>query len=149
MTIGPTVGGGLKLVPESDDDWHVLLEIVNDAEGNLPEELAGLMDDDSMWNDIVVPELEEEFSRQRFEILESVMDAKESAEQELIIEAASAEAWYGSLNQARLALESRFRFGRQKTSDPQEIKNREMKAAYFRNEFYVTVQSLLLEYVIK
>ena len=56
MTIGPTIAGGLKLVPEEDEDWLILLEIANDGDSDLSQRLATLMDEDSMWEDIVVPE---------------------------------------------------------------------------------------------
>ncbi|MGB0144878.1 MAG: hypothetical protein ACPGAP_08905, partial [Akkermansiaceae bacterium] len=73
MTIGPTVAGGLKLIPEEDQDWLVLLEIAKDGDGRLSRRLAGLMDEESMWNEIVVPELEEDFSKQRLEVVMAVM----------------------------------------------------------------------------
>ena len=80
MTIGPTVAGGLKLIPEEEQDWLVLLEIARDGDGRLSRRLAGLMDEESMWNEIVVPELEEDFSKQRLEVVMAVMKAKGEGE---------------------------------------------------------------------
>lgn len=148
MTIGPTVAGGLKLIPKDEKDWLVLLEIANDGESDLSKRLAGLMDEDSMWDEIVVPELEQQFSRQRLEVMKEVVKAK-ADESEIHIDQKTAETWYGALNQARLGLENKYRFGRREDADPSEIEDRFARAAFYRDHFYSTVQSLLLRYVIK
>ncbi|MGD1978410.1 MAG: DUF2017 family protein [Akkermansiaceae bacterium] len=147
MTIGPTVAGGLKLVPEEDQDWMVLLEIAVDAEGSLSKRLGGLMDEDAMWDEIVVPELEEEFSKQRLEVVMAVMKAK-GDDEPVHIDKEHADTWYGALNQARLELEERYKFGPRELREPEEIDDEEMRAAFYRNDFYCTVQSLLLQYVM-
>ena len=147
MTIGPTVAGGLKLIPEEDQDWLVLLEIAKDGDGRLSRRLAGLMDEESMWNEIVVPELEEDFSKQRLEVVMAVMKAKGEGE-DIHIDKESAEAWYGALNQARLELESEFQFGQRDEIDPDKIKDDAARAAFYRSDFYSAVQSLLLRYVM-
>jgi len=148
MTIGPTVGGGLKLVPEEEQDWLVLLEIAHDGDNDLASELAGLMDEDSMWDEIVVPELQTEFSTQRRLVLKAIIEARSSGDEEVVIEPGDAESWYGALNQARLALESEYRFGPRELNNPGKIESAKMRSAYFRNDFYCTVQSLLLKYVM-
>jgi hypothetical protein len=148
MTIGPTVAGGLKLIPEEDQDWLVLLEIAKDGDGKLSKRLAGLMDEDSMWDEIVVPELEEEFSKQRLEVVMAVMKAKGEGE-DIHIDQECAETWYGALNQARLELEAEFQFGQREEMDPDGIKDGAARAAFYRSDFYTTVQSLLLRYVLK
>ncbi len=148
MTIAPTVSGGLKLLPEEEQDWLVLFKIADDADGDLARHFAGLMDEDSMWEEIVVPELDHEFSAQRKKIMKAVFEARDGAEEGLVIERKDAEDWYGALNQARLLLEEKYRFGSREPRDPNEIKDSEMRSAYFRNDFYGTVQSLLLEYVM-
>ena len=73
MKIGPTMAGGLKIVPESEHDWMLLLGIAGDGDDDLAIRLAGLMDEDSMWDEIVVPELENEFSEQRKTVVAEVM----------------------------------------------------------------------------
>lgn len=147
MTIGPTVAGGLKLVPEVDKDWIVLLEIANDGQGKLSKRLAKLMDEDSMWDEIVVPELEREFSKQRLEVMKEVVKVK--AEKGVIhIEKETAETWYGALNQARLGLEERYQFGPRDLVNPSGIEDPMARAAYYRSDFYCTVQSLILRYVM-
>ena len=91
MTIGPTVAGGLKLIPE--EEGLVLLE--QQRQGRSAFSAAGeLMDEESMWNEIVVPELEEDFSKQRLEVVMAVMKAK--GEEDIHIDQESAEAWYGA-----------------------------------------------------
>lgn len=147
MTIGPTVAGGLKLVPEEEQDWEVLLEIANDGKGNLAGRLGGLMDEDAMWDEIVVPELEDNFSKQRLQVVMTVMKARGDGEP-IHIDPESAEIWYGALNQARLELEAKFRFGAQEDRDPDSLTDPSARAAFYRNEFYGTVQSLLLRYVL-
>jgi len=147
MTIGPTVAGGLKLVPEEEQDWMVLLEIAKDGDGRLSSRLGGLMDEDSMWDEIVVPELDDEFSKQRMEVVMAVMKAKGEGEA-IHIDKESAETWYGALNQARLELEAKYKFGPREDREPGEIKDRSARAAFYRNDFYCTVQSLLLEHVM-
>lgn len=76
MTVGPTVAGGLKLVPETEHDWMLLIGIAGDSDSDLAGRLAGLMDEDSMWDEIVAPELAEEFSKQRITVVKEVMRAK-------------------------------------------------------------------------
>ena len=148
MTIAPTLAGGLKLLPEEERDWYLLLEIAQDGDADLAKHFADLMDEDSMWEDIVMPELESDFSKQRETVMKAVVKAKKAGEDEVVIEPADADAWYGALNQARLAMEAKYRFGPRELSDPSQLQSNEMRSAYYRNDFYCTVQSLLLEYVM-
>lgn len=148
MTIAPTLSGGLKILPEEEEDWLVLLEITQDGDCDLARRFAGLMDEDSMWEDIVMPELESEFADQRLAVVRAVVKARKSGEEEVLIESADAETWYGALNQARLAMESKYKFGPRELRNPGEIEGREKRSAYFREDFYSTIQSLLLRYVM-
>ncbi len=148
MTIAPTLSGGLRLIPEEEQDWSVLLEIADDGEGNLEARFGNLMDEDSMWEEIVVPELKVDFSAQRKEVRKAVLEAREQGREGVTIEREQADLWYGALNQARLLLEERFRFGPSEFVEVEKIKDAVMRSAYFRNEFYSQVQSLLLEYVM-
>ncbi len=111
MTIGPTLSGGLKMVPDEDQDWAVLLGIADDGEGDLAKRLAGLMDEDSMWDEVVRPELEEEFEDQRMQVVKMVRKARKSPDGEVVIEKETAEIWYGALNQARIALNEEYDLG--------------------------------------
>ena len=148
MTIGPTVGGGLKLVPEEKQDWMVLLQITQDGDAEVAKKFGGLMDEDSMWDEIVVPELEADFDRQRKLVLKAVLEARALGDEEVVIGSEDAETWYGALNQARLALEEEYQFGPRELSDPDEIADDQTRSAYYRNDFYSTIQSLLLQYVM-
>lgn len=148
MTLGPTLGGGLKLVPEEPQDWLVLLEIAVDGRKDLASEFGALMDEDSMWEEIVVPELEAEFSVQRAHVLKVVKGAQDSGEEEIVIVPKDADLWYGALNQARLSLEAEFQFGPREFARPEEISDPDMRSAYLRDEFYLTLQSLILRYVL-
>ena len=147
MTVGPTVAGGLKVVPETEHDWMLLIGIAGDSDSDLAGRLAGLMDEDSMWDEIVAPELTEEFSKQRITVVKEVMKAKEAGDN-IHISKTSVEVWYGALNQARLALEDKYKFGAREVVDPKLFEDSSARAAYFRNNFYNHVQGLLLQYVM-
>ncbi|MBT4797874.1 MAG: hypothetical protein HON81_06110 [Verrucomicrobia bacterium] len=147
MTVGPTVAGGLKLVPETDHDWMLLIGIAGDSDSDLAGRLAGLMDEDTMWDEIVAPELAEEFSKQRIQVVKEVMRAKEE-DGDIHILKGSVDVWYGALNQARLALEDKYKFGAREEVDPKIFEDPSVRAAYFRNNFYSHVQGLLLQYVM-
>ncbi|MDB4713373.1 hypothetical protein OAF41_01320 [bacterium] len=147
MTVGPTVAGGLKLVPETEHDWMLLIGIAGDSDSDLAGRLAGLMDEDSMWDEIVAPELTEEFSKQRIAVVKEVLKAREE-EEDIHIVKSNAEFWYGALNQARLALEDKYKFGASEEVDPEVFEDSSARAAYFRNNFYSHVQGMLLQYVM-
>ena len=147
MNVGPTVAGGVKVVAESEHDWMLLIGIAGDSDSDLPGRLAGLMDKDSMWDEIVVPELTEEFSKQRLAVVKEVMKAK-AEEDDIHIVKSNVEVWYGALNQARLALEEQYKFGAREDVDPNMFEDTATRAAYFRNNFYNYVQGLLLENVM-
>lgn len=149
MTLAPTLNGGLKLIPEERQDWLVLLEIATDANESLAREFGELMDEDSMWDEIVVPELEVEFSKQRKHVVQAVKRAQRAKVKEIVIEPREADLWYGALNQARLSLEAKHKFGPREFAEPGEITDREMRSAFLRDEFYLTLQSLILKYISK
>lgn len=100
-----------------------------------------------MWDEIVVPELAEEFSKQRIQVVKEVMRAKEE-DSDIHILKGSVDVWYGALNQARLALEDKYKFGAREEVDPKIFEDPSVRAAYFRNNFYSHVQGLLLQYVM-
>ena len=156
MKVMPTMEGGLRLEIESSSDWTMLAQIPNDASEDLaltlPEVLGDLMDDDSEWDDLVVPDLHLIFSSQLAQVASAVSEAQGKGDGEtgeLFILRKDAEEWYGALNQARLALETRFRFG--PTEDITEIASfpPQKRLAFIRSQFYCTLQSILLEYAIE
>lgn len=119
MNILPTVEGGLRIEVESATDWIVLENIALDAldggTGKLPSRLSALMDDDSDWEEMVIPELKEFFTEQLRKVADTVRQAQREStdppEGKVFIMQADGLEWYGALNQARLALESRHKFG--------------------------------------
>lgn len=149
MTLAPTLDGGLQLVPEVEQDWLVLLEIAADGSEDFAQRFAGLMDEDSMWEDIVVPDLQVEFSAQRTHVLEAVKKARHTESGEILIGPADADLWYGALNQARLTMESQYHFGPREFADPEEIVDPVMRSAFLRDEFYLTLQSLIMRFVME
>ena len=143
----PTVNGGMKLTPEDETDWKVLNTIIHDADEELAKRFAGLMDEEAMWEDIVVPDLETYFSAQLKTVLESIKTGRSDGE--VIISKEHSEAWYGSLNQARLGLEKIYHFGQENELKPNDLKDEKTFKAHLRGRFYAAVQDLLLEYVMK
>ena len=154
MIIGPILQGGLKMIAEEEKDWEVLKCIRKDATGDLSRRLSSLMDDDSMWDEIVAPELTELFSDQVNFVDEKIMEAwrksEDSSEEEgeIVILKEEADMWYGALNQARLSMEARYRLGPREEREIEEVSDEEVKSAHYREEFYVTVQSLLMQYAM-
>ena len=148
MTILPTLEGGLSIQPESDADWSVLERITMDMgrPGHLAESLAGLMDEESEWDEWVVPDLVEAFDSQMTYVAAAIQHARDQSAETLTISPNDADRWYGAVNQARLALQSRYRL------DVIESLNQvpdEVIQAYFRDRFYTALLSLLLKFVLE
>lgn len=146
MTVMPTVEGGLKLIPEEDYDWNVLSAIALDAHEDLAKRFGGMMDEESMWDDIVVPDLELHFGSQLEEVIRALKAGRK--EGEVIISPETSEAWYGALNQARLGLERIYHFGPDEKVVMEELSSGDEKEAYRRGRFYSAVQAVLIEYVM-
>jgi hypothetical protein len=64
------------------------------------------------------------------------------------IEPDDAFQWYGALNQARLALEDLHHFGPEDQVAIGEL-SPASRSAFFRSHFYLALQSLLLDHVIR
>lgn len=147
MNVIPTLEGGLAIQPETEADWMVLETICTDVgrPAHLAESLAGLMDDETDWEDLVVPDLEQGFSGQCEFVRAAVEDARGRSAQGVFIKKHDAEKWYGAINQARLSLEARYGLhGVEEFGDAPA----ELRSAHFRDRFYLQLQSLLLEYVM-
>lgn len=152
----PTVEGGLRIDVETATDWLVLEQIASDAlEGGaerLPSRLGALMDDESEWDEVVIPELKDFFSGQLRKVAETVQEAQrkttDSPEGEVFIRHADGLEWYGALNQARLALEGRYKFGPTHAVDAVESFPAPKRSAFIRSQFYCALQSVLLEHVL-
>src|SRR5690606_39133692 len=68
MNIAPTMEGGLRIDPETPEDWYVLRAIIQDANSqntDLASRLGDLMVDETFaedWQEIIVPDLRESFN---------------------------------------------------------------------------------------
>lgn len=147
MKIVPTLEGGLSIQPESDTDWSVLEMIITDIgrPAHLAESLADLMDDESEWDEWVVPDLAEGFHSQSSYVTNAVQHGREQSAGAVMVSPSDADHWYGALNQARLALQARYRLDAMETLDDISA---EVIEAYYRDRFYASLQSLLLEFVM-
>ena len=147
MMVTPTLDGGLAIEPNSEIDWGVLEMIVRDIgrPAHLAESLADLMVDDSEWEEYVMPDLAANFSNQSNFVAATIRDAREQDEQAIFIQPQQADIWYGAINQARLALEARYKLSE---CDDFDKVPEELRSAYFRDRFYLSMQSMLLEYVM-
>lgn len=147
MKLELMLNGGLRIEPESEIEWEVLRCIGYDAAtqdlvGRLAE---GIDDPAGDWREFVVPELELTFSGQLARVRQRIEEAVDG-EGQLDIDADDAGLWYGALNQARLAIEARYHFslGELLPNDPPE-----RRSAFFRSQFYLDLQQLLLERVMR
>jgi len=159
MRVLPTLEGGLRIEVQTAADWLVLEQIAPDAlvggPDHLPEQLGVLMDDESQWADLVIPELREFFSGQLKHVAETVREAQRGASQgeeapagDVFIRREAGADWYGALNQARLALESRYRFGGLQGGADLEMFPEAKRSAFLRSQFYCALQGILLEHVL-
>ena len=159
MKVMPTLEGGLRIDVETATDWLVLEQIPGDAlEGGaeaLSEQLGALMDDQSDWEDVIVPELQTFFSGQLQSVRSAVRDAQSRAEEqgtepggEVFIPREDAPDWYGALNQARLSLENFYKFGPSELIENVNSFGAAKRSAFIRSQFYCALQSVLLEYVL-
>ena len=161
MKVMPTLEGGLRIDVETATDWLVLEQIAPDAlQGGvekLPDRLSALMDEESGWDEVVIPELREFFSGQLRKVAETVFRAQGKvapeekdwdAEGRLFIEREDGAEWYGALNQARLALERRYKFGPTQEVTSVESFPAAKRSAFIRSQFYCALQSVLLEHVL-
>lgn len=152
MMVGPTLKGGLRIDAEDAHDWIILRYILADAEpGALAQRLAGAAGADAEdWEELVMPDLHETFEGQVGDVgraIELAAKAATGGAGQVFIEKEDAGAWFGALNQARLALHARHDFS---DDDPDEsAMSRAKRSAYFRYQFYMEIQVLLLKRVLR
>jgi len=152
MNVIPTLQGGLRLDVETPLDWMVLRCISYDARGggiDLADRVAGEMAGDeglADWQEFVLPDLRDSFNSQ-LEAIEAKIAAAGDGENpvQIFILREDSELWYGGLNQARLALEERYGFS---SGDPIEMTPGK-RSAWFRSQFYLQIQSMLLDHVLR
>lgn len=152
MKVAPVLKGGLRIDVESPMDWMVLRCIPYDARGgglDLADRVSAPMSGDEGiedWRDYVLPDLRDGFNAQ-LAAIEAAVEAAGDEEQpgEIFILKEDAELWYGGLNQARLALEERYDLSNAILAEMTPGK----RSAWFRSQFYLHVQSLLLTHVMR
>lgn len=156
MKIAPTLEGGLRIDAEDAADWHLLSSIADDAVDSptrLADRLGSLVSDPDVagdWREFIVPELHDGFQSDVARIAALVENARVSADNgpgSLRITREEGLLWYGVLNQARLAIEERHRFGPGESIDPATLPPLS-RAAFFRTRFYCAIQSILLDHVM-
>ena len=156
MKLAPTIEGGLRIDPETKEDWHVLRAIALDANAcktDLADRLGGLVTDEKIaedWQDIVVPDLRESFADDLHHIyaaIEAAAAFQNDGEAPIWITREDAFAWYSGLNQARLALEEKYSFGSDPESDPANLTPIRQEAL-IRNHFYSALQSVILQHAL-
>ena len=154
MKIAPTIEGGLRIDPETEEDWHILRAIALDANGSdtdLADRLGGLVTDEKIaedWQEIVVPDLRESFADDLHRIyaaIEAAAAFQDAGESPIWITREDAFNWYSGLNQARLSLEERYSFGSDPESDPANLVPIRQEAL-LRNHFYSALQSFILQH---
>lgn len=152
--------GGLRVDLAEEADWAVFQMLLEDARGQskdwLAKRLGVLMEDDD-WDEYVVPDLAEFFGEQAALVNKALQEAKEEAdglEGKLFISREEGQAWYSILNQARLALEGRWKLAEAEAiqgdeaeesllTDPQRF------SALMRSRLYLLLQTRLLEFVLE
>jgi hypothetical protein len=158
MKAMPTLEGGLRLDVEDAGDWELLRSIVTDAQlpagDDLASQLSGLIDDSAGsedWTEFVEPDLREAFQDELAQVaaaVESAVVLADGGPGPVRITREDAWPWYSALNQARLALEARFKFGSSDAIDFPFL-TPEQAGGFIRSRFYCSVQSLLLEFVME
>lgn len=157
MKIMQTLEGGLRCDIEDEDDWHLLQSITNDAiscDEKLAQRLGNLITDPDVapdWEEFIIPDLEEIFSADVQHVATAIASARLDSgggPGPLWIKREDGFHWYSALNQARLAIEERFRFGPEEDVDPDEL-SPARRAAFIRTEIYSDIQRMLLHRVMR
>lgn len=147
MKAAPTLDGRIRIDLEDAMDLAVLRAIVADAhsrDDDLASRLSAGIEPDLAedWDDYVLPELRGSFNSQ----LETIVTAlgEVTPGDTLFIGKEDAEAWFGALNQARLALEDRYGLA---AKEGEELEP-ESKSAGIRSHFYQMLQGMLLHFLM-
>lgn len=157
MKVMPTLEGGLRIEAENAGDWLLIGALPEDAgsgDSGLAQRLGAQVTDEEVaedWREFVVPDLAKAFSTDVEQVTARIAGARLDAGGEagpLWIPPDDADAWYSTLNQARLALEEQYSFGQTEQAEPSEFPPLK-RSAFMRSHFYCAIQSLLLEHVMK
>lgn len=155
----PTLNRGLRLEIHEPDDWKLLGRLLLDARDpgfDLAEDLAGRMHNETIaedWSDFVVPDLRETFESAVTRVARAIEDAHRAHKGgpgQMTIPREAGGDWYGTLNQARLALEARHSFGADGIANSAAALTGyppEKRAAFLRDRFYGALQCVILDHV--
>lgn len=158
MNIIPTLEGGLRVDLQEPADWLLLRHLIDDAcdrSQSLADELGDKVTAEEVsedWREFVVPDLQEQFATSLEKVREVMADAIEKCEGgtgSLWITPELGFDWYSSLNQARLAIETRHQFGDTSLHELDPGANPRRQSAFYRSQFYSALQGLLLEHVLE
>ena len=182
MRIAQTEEGGLRIILTEDREWELFELLIVDAEGRgegwLAKRLGVIMDDED-WDEFVAPELTTQFQEAVEKIrtalrvafdesmirlkeserthepnLELPLDDEEEKEPrgEILIVREEGQTWYSVFNQARLALEGKWKLAALENEEDFESLEKiesERLAAYLRYQFYTRLQTFLLDFAIE
>lgn len=156
MRVAPTLDRSLRVDAESASDWLVLEMICTDAcqmpEQPLADRLAAFMSGDEDWIELITPELADQFSEQVLHVSRAISSAPKCDAQtgSVFIKVEDADIWFGAINQARLSLEERYSVSRYDDQAETLLTQQqpEIKAAVIRYQFYTSMQSIMLEYIL-
>lgn len=157
MRVAPTLDKSLRIDAESPTDWLVLEMICTDA-SQMPDEpladkLANYMAADEDWNELITPELSDQFNEQVLHVSRAISTAEKDNDLtgSLFITEDEADIWFGAINQARLSLEERHKVSQYEDDideDSLEYEDPTLKAAIIRYHFYTSLQSIMLDYIL-
>ena len=149
MKVAQHKSGGLEITVVDPTEWFLLNSIVQDAvshgDGWLAEQLSEPMDDESCWDDIVVPDLTTKFSDQLSDVRQGITNAFKGANGEettILIKKEDAWSWYGALNQARLSLEDEHHVSDLDEDDIEDLPPN-LLSVLGRSQFYLWLQSMI------
>ena len=156
MNIIPTLEGGLRVDLQEPADWLLLRHLIDDAcdrSRSLADELGDKVTAEEVsedWREFVVPDLQFATSLEKVrEVMAKAIEDCEGGTGSLWITPELGFDWYSSLNQARLAIETRHQFGDTSLYEIEPSANPRRQSAFYRSQFYSALQSLLLEHVLE
>lgn len=140
--------GALRVVRHNKYDLAVLNELLSHDLRKLPRRLKNDLDYEPEWGKTLGTKSIEAYSSQRRFVIEAVTTALEADEKKMVIDLGEGEAWYGALNQARIAIDEEFEVSKLGNPSLDEINDEDLRFAYSRFWIYYSIQMAVLEEVI-
>lgn len=154
MRVAPTLDKSLRIDAENATDWLILEMICTDASqhpsGSLAHKFGNHMCADDDWEELITPELQDQFNQQITHISRAISSAEKADDLSgsVFISAEHADTWFGALNQARLSLEEQYNLSQYEEVEDIDPSMPHCRAAMIRSHFYGSLQSLLLEFIL-